>query len=91
MITDYLGTSPRIKVIELLIDNRDKGLSIREIILGANVKHRNLVEIIKDLLEKDVIYIERKIGKSNLYKINEFNDMVQGLIFSKEISKKWKN
>ena len=84
-ITECLGKYPRIKVIEFLINNKNKGSSIGEIILGANVKHRNLVEMIKDMLKKDMIYIDRKIGKSKLYKINEFNDIVQGLMFSRGI------
>lgn len=83
-ITECLGNSSRIKIIEFLIKNKNKGMSIREILSGANVKHRNLVEILKDLLEKEVIYIERKIGKSNLYKVNESNGIIEGLMFAQE-------
>lgn len=87
ILTKQLGNYPKIKVLEFLISNKEKGYSIREILLGANVKHRNLTEILKDLLKNDLIYIERKIGKSNLHKINEFNDFVQSLMFAVEISK----
>ena len=80
MITEHLGNSPRIKVINFLIENRDKGYSIVEIMEGAKVKHRTLIEIIKDLLNKQMIYIERKIGKSYLYKINEDNDFIESLL-----------
>lgn len=83
-ITECLGKSSRVKVIEFLIENKDKGLSITEILSGANVKHRNLVELIKDLLEKNIIYIERKIGKSNLYKVNESNGIIEALMFGQE-------
>lgn len=82
MITDYLGSSPRIKILQFLISNKDHSYSIREILAGASVKHRNLVEKLKDLMEKDMVYIEKKVGKSNLYKINEFEPYVQSLIYA---------
>jgi len=43
MIREYLGNYPRIKIMEFLIHNRKKGYGIKEIMLGANVKHRNLI------------------------------------------------
>jgi len=81
MIRAYLGNYPRIKILEFLIFNRKKSYGIREIILGANVKHRTLVIVLNDLIEKDLAYIERKIGKSNLYRINESHPFIQSLIF----------
>ena len=84
MITDYLGNSPRIKILQFLINNKNNSYAIKEIILGANVKHRNLIDTLKDLLKKDMIYIEKKVGKSNLYKINEFEPFTQSLIYANE-------
>jgi len=88
MITDFLGNSPRIKILEFLIWNRDKDHSISDIILGANVKYRNLVIILEDLIKKDMIYISRKVGKSNLYKVNEFNPYIESLIFASDLKRK---
>lgn len=88
MITEELGNSPRIKIIEFLIDNRNKGYSIVEIMEGAKVKHRTLIEVLKDLLNKKMIYIERKIGKSYLYKIDKDNDFIESLILASEKNKK---
>lgn len=82
MITDYLGNSPRIKIIQFFINNKNSSYSIREILLGANVKHRNLVDTLKDLLKKDMIYIDKKVGKSNLYRINELEPFCQSLILA---------
>lgn len=83
-ITDCLGSSSRIKVIEFLIKNKDKGMSVREILSGAKVKHRNLVDMLEDFLGQSVIYIERKIGKSNLYKVNELHGVIEALMFAQE-------
>ena len=88
MIREYLGDYPRIKVLEFLINNKENSFGIREIIQHASVKHRNLIIILEDLLKKDMIYIEKRLGKSNLYKINEFEPFVQSLIFATEMSRK---
>lgn len=88
IITDYLGNSPKIKIIEFLIFNREKAHSISEIILGANVKHRTLVIVLKDLLEMDLVFIARKVGKSNLYQINEFHSFIQALVFETDLKRK---
>lgn len=84
IITEHLGNSPRIKILQFLIQNKNNSYSIRDILFGAKVKHRNLIEVLKDLLDKDMIYIEKKVGKSNLYQINEFEPFVQSLIFASE-------
>lgn len=86
MITQYLGNSSRIKVLQFLIQNKKDSFSVREILLGAAVKHRNLVEILKDLLDKDMIYIERKIGRSKLYQINKDHPHIHALIDMEELN-----
>lgn len=85
MIREYLGNSPRIKVLEFLIFNRAKSYGVKEILMGAKVKHRNLIIILNDMLKKDIIYIEKKLGKSNLYRINEFEPFAQSLIFAADM------
>lgn len=87
-ISEYFGRSPRIKILEFLINNKEDSFGIKEIIKYAKVKHRNLIEVLSDLIKGDVIYIEKTLGKSNLYKINEFEPFVQSLMFAMEIYKK---
>lgn len=85
MIREYLGDYPKVKVLEFLIYNKDYAYGMREIIMMAGVKHRNLVKILKELLDKDMIYIESKKGKSHLYRIHEFHPFIQSLIMAMEI------
>lgn len=85
IISEILGNSSRIKILEFLINNKENSFSVSYILMGASVKHRNAVDILKDLVEKDLIYIEKRIGKSNMYKINEHNEFIQALIFAREI------
>ena len=87
MISQYLGRSPTIKVLEFLIINRKNSYGVKEIILGASVKHRNLIKILDELLINDMIYIEKRLGRSNLYKAHEFHPFVQSLILAVETIK----
>lgn len=81
LLTERFGTYPRIKILEFLINNKESSWGLKEIIQYARVKYRNAVEELKDLLEKDLVYIEKTLGKSHLYKINELEPYIQSLIF----------
>lgn len=87
-ISRRFGRSSRIKILEFLINNRENSWGIKEIIQYARVKHRNTIEELKDLLDKNLIYIERTLGKSHLYKINELEPYIQSLIFVMNQKKK---
>jgi DNA-binding MarR family transcriptional regulator len=80
-ITRRFGRSPRIKILEFLINNRENSWGLKEILQHAKVKHRNAVEELKDLVEKDLIYIEKTLGKSHLFKINDDEPYIKLLIF----------
>lgn len=87
-ISQRFGKSPRIKILEFLVNNRESSWGVREIIQYARVKHRNAVEELKDLVKKDLIYIEKTLGRSHLYKINKLEPYIQSLIFVMEQKKK---
>lgn len=80
-ISRRFGSSSRIKILEFLINNREDSWGLKEIIQYARVKYRNAVEELKDLVEKGLVYIEKTLGKSHLYKINELEPYIQSLIF----------
>ncbi len=85
MIREYLGEYPKIKVLDFLILNKKNAYGIKKITLMAGVKHRNLIKILEDLLEKDMIYIAGKKGKSNLFRIHEFHPIISSLILAVEM------
>lgn len=87
-IRNKLGNSTRIKILEFLINNKNEGWGIREIIKYARVKHRTSVKEIKNLIKEDMIYIDRTIGRSNLFKVNDLDPFIQSLSFAVEIKNK---
>lgn len=87
-ISSKFGAYPRIKILEFLINNKQEAWGIREIIKYARVKHRNAVKEVQDLLDNDLIYIDKTLGRSHLYKANELNNFVQSLVFTTEMKGK---
>jgi|LGVE01.1.fsa_nt_gb hypothetical protein len=81
MITEHLGNCQKIKILQFLINNKDNSHSIREILVGAKTKHKGLLNALRGLLAEDMIYIDKKTGRGNLYKINKENAAIESLVF----------
>mgnify|MGYP001559351396 CR=1 FL=1 len=66
----YFGESPKIRVLDFLMDNFALDFSLPQIAQGSDVAYTTLIEILPKLLKQEIIAETRKIGKSKLYKIN---------------------
>ena len=80
LLVEILGTSPVIKIIDFLITFADFDYPLTEIAENSRVSYSSL-QIIWPKLEKNNIVIKtRRVGKSDLYKLNTKNPAVQQLI-----------
>ena len=59
-----LGDSPKIRVLEFLIEGRELDYSISDIAEGAEIGRTTLFRAFDDLLKAGVIVPTRQIGKS---------------------------
>jgi AraC-like DNA-binding protein len=75
-----LGDTPKIRVLEFLIEGRELDYSISDIAEGANIGRTTLFRIFEDLLETKVIVFTRQIGNAQLYKLNINNPLVKKLV-----------
>ncbi len=75
-----LGDTPKIRVLEFLIEGRELDYSISDIAEGANIGRTTLFRIFEDLLETKVIVFTRQIGNAQLYKLNIKNPLVKKLV-----------
>ena len=75
-----LGDSPKIRVLEFLIEGRELDYSISDIAEGAEIGRTTLFRIFGDLEKSKVIISTRQIGNAKLYKLNTQNLLVQKLI-----------
>lgn len=75
-----IGDTPKIRVIEFLIEGRDLDYSISDIAEGAEIGRTTLFRIWNDLVKSGIIKHTRDIGNAKLYRINMENKVVKKLV-----------
>lgn len=74
------GDSPLIKVIDFLLDNREFDYSLTHIAKNADVGWVTLHQFWRKLADTGIVKKTRKIGRAELYKLNEESPIVQKLL-----------
>lgn len=80
IFTKAIGNTPKIKVLEFLIEGRELDYSISDIAEGAGIGRTTLFRIWDDLIKSNVIKHTRDIGNAKLYKLNITNPFVKKLV-----------
>lgn len=75
-----LGDTPRIRVLEFLIEGRELDYSISDIAEGADIGRTTLFRIWDDLKKAQIIKHTRVIGNAKLYQLNLENLFVRKMI-----------
>ncbi len=75
-----LGDTPKIRVLEFLIEGRELDYSISDIAEGAEIGRTTLFRIFDDLLKTGIIVPTREIGNAKLFKLNLKNTFVKKLV-----------
>jgi len=74
------GDTPKIRVLEFLIEGRELDYSISDIAEGAEIGRTTLFRIWDDLIKAKVIKPTRQIGNAKLYKLNLENPFVEKIV-----------
>ena len=92
IFTKTIGNTPKIKVLEFLIEGRELDYSISDIAEGAGIGRTTLFRVWNDLISSNVIKHTRNIGNAKLFKLNVKNAYVKSLIelFDKLINEEFK-
>ena len=75
-----LGDTPKIRVLEFLIEGRELDYSISDIAEGAEIGRTTLFRAFDDLVRAGVIVPTRQIGNAKLFKLNTKNPFVRKMI-----------
>jgi len=75
-----LGDTPKIRVLEFLIEGRELDYSISNIAEGSEIGRTTLFRIFQDLIKAKIIMPTREIGNAKLYKLNLENPFVKKLV-----------
>jgi DNA-binding transcriptional ArsR family regulator len=75
-----LGDTPKLRVLDFLIDNDLFDYNLTEIARESNVSYNSLLSFFDDFIKTGIVIKTRKQGKSDLYKLNTDNLFVKHLI-----------
>ena len=90
LFRNALGDTPKIRVLEFLIEGRELDYSISDIAEGSGIGRTTLFRVFEDLLKNQIIKPTRQIGNAKLFRLNEANPFVKKMIelFDEVILKK---
>ena len=77
IFTKAIGNTPKIKVLEFLIEGRELDYSISDIAEGSGIGRTTLFRIWNDFIELDIVKHTRDIGNAKLYRLNLSNPFVR--------------
>lgn len=80
LFTKALGKTPKLKVLEFLIEGRELDYSISDIAEGSDIGRTTLFRIWGDLISSKIIKPTRVIGNAKLFKLNMENPFVVELV-----------
>jgi len=75
-----LGDSPKIRVLEFLIEGRELDYSITDIAEGAEIGRTTLFRIFDDLIKSRIIVPTRQIGNAKLFRLNKNSAFVKKMV-----------
>jgi len=74
-----LGDSPKLRIIDFLLDNPMYDFTKKEIIEALGMSKRTFYKYFPELEELGIVEVSRKIGKAKLYKLNLKHPLVNML------------
>ena len=80
VFVDVFGGSPIIKVLDFLITFQNYDYPLTEIAKNSGVSYSTLQTFWERLVRNNLVIKTRRVGKSDLYKLNTINPAVKELI-----------
>ncbi|MBI2135615.1 winged helix-turn-helix transcriptional regulator [Candidatus Woesearchaeota archaeon] len=80
LFVKFLGDSPKIRVLDMLITGRELEYSISDIAEQAKIGRATFYRMIDELLKNKIILPAKKFGNMQLYRLNLDNEFIKALI-----------
>ena len=77
---EYFGNTPKLRFLNFLIGNHFFDFNMTDMAREANISYNSLMSFFDEFLEKEIIVRTRRVGKSDMYKLNEDNVIVQNFL-----------
>lgn len=80
VLIQYVGNTPKLRVMDFLIGNMPFDYSKKEIIEGSGISKTTFFKIWKDFVKFGVLKPTRKFGKAQLYTVDKENIFVKQIL-----------
>lgn len=80
IFVEYFGDSPTTRVLDFFIENDLYDYSKTDMYRETGIARTTLQEVVRDLLKRKIIIKTRAVGRSNMYKLNRGNPIVEEMV-----------
>ncbi len=77
---EYFGDTPKLRFLDFLIGNHFFDFNMVDMARESNISYNSLKSFFDGFLEKGIIVKTRRVGKSNMYKLNMENAIVRNFL-----------
>ncbi len=77
---EYFGDTPKLRFLDFLIGNHFFDFNMTDMAREANISYNSLKSFFEGFLEKGIIVKTRRVGKSDMYKLNMDSATVQNFL-----------
>ena len=77
---EYFGDTPKLRFLNFLIGNHFFDFNMTDMAREANISYNSLMGFFDEFLKKGVIIKTRRVGKSDMYKLNMDNIIAQNFL-----------
>lgn len=77
---EYFGDTPKLRFLDFLIGNHFFDFNMTDMAREANISYNSLKSFFGEFLEKGIIVKTRRVGKSNMYKLNTENPIAKNFL-----------
>jgi predicted transcriptional regulator len=77
---EYFGDTPKLRFLDFLIGNHFFDFNMTDMARESNISYNSLKSFFDEFLEKGIIVKTRRVGKSDMYKLNMENAIAQNFL-----------
>lgn len=77
---EYFGDTPKLRFLNFLIGNHFFDFNMTDMARESNISYNSLMSFFNGFLEKGIIIRTRRVGKSEMYKLNLENPVAQNFL-----------
>lgn len=77
---EYFGDTPKLRFLNFLIGNHFFDFNMTDMARESNISYNSLASFFQEFLGKGIIIKTRRVGKSDMYKLNTDNPISQNFL-----------